>query len=382
MTEIGINASRNRSGGAKVHLIGILKDTDPLAHGISKVHVWSFKDLLDMLPNAPWLIKHNPPELERSLIHQLWWEYHSLPKEARRNNCDILLNTCAGSVCEFHPSVVMSRDMLPYEKKEMKRYGISLGRLRLIVLKFIQSRSMRRADGIIFLTDYAAKTVQKTTGEIHHFTVIPHGVGEAFKQTTAGGIWSKDQGAEIRCLYVSNALPYKHQWNIIRAIGHLRERGHNVSLLLVGGGTGRAQRLLVKEMARIDPQRKFVKQTGFVEHDFIPKLLAAVDIFIFASSCENMPNTLVEAMAGGLPIASSNRGPMPEVMEDGGVYFDPENPKSISEAIEKIITNKELRMSIAARAKELSEKYSWVRCATETWKFLCTTVAKHNRYFS
>lgn len=379
MTEIGINASRNRAGGAKVHLIGILKDTDPLAHGISKVHVWSFKDLLDTLPTAPWLIKHNPPELEQSLIHQLWWEYHSLPKEARRNNCDVLLNTDAGSVCRFHPSVVMSRDMLSYEKKQMKRYGISLGCLRLIVLRFIQSRSMRRADGVIFLTKYAASTVQETTGKIHNFTVIPHGVAESFKQSTSGGAWSKEKGEKIRCLYVSNALPYKHQWNVIKAIGHLRERGHNVSLLLAGGGSGRVQRLLEEEMARVDSQGKFVKQIGFMEHDCIPKLLAAADVFVFASSCENMPNTLVEAMAGGLPIASSNRGPMPEILKDGGVYFDPENPISISTAIQEILNNREMRISMAVRAKELSEKYSWARCASETWNFLRTTITKHDR---
>ena len=379
MTEIGINASRNRAGGAKIHLIGLLKGADPRAHGITKVHVWSFKDLLDALPNAPWLIKHNPPELQRSLIHQLWWENHSLPKEARRNKCDVLLNTDAGSVCGFHPSVVMSRDMLSFEEKEIERYGISLARLRLIALKFIQSRSMRRADGVIFLTDYAANTVQKTTGRVHHYTVIPHGVGEAFKQNAVGRVWSKHSGAEIRCLYVSNALPYKHQWNVIRAIGHLRERGHNVSLLLVGGGTSRSQRLLEQEIARVDPQGGFVKQIGFAEHNCIPKLLAHADLFVFASSCENMPNTLVEAMAGGLPIASSDRGPMPEVLDDGGEYFDPENPMSISRAIEKIITDKELRVSIAARAKELSEKYSWAKCASETWRFLLRTIAECGR---
>ena len=77
---VGIDASRNRSGGAKTHLLGILKDSDPLDHGIREVHVWSYKDLLDALPNAEWLVKHNPPELERSLLRQVWWQYRSLPR--------------------------------------------------------------------------------------------------------------------------------------------------------------------------------------------------------------------------------------------------------------------------------------------------------------
>ena len=371
---IGIDASRNRSGGAKVHLLGILKDGDPRAHGISEVHVWSYKALLDALPDAAWMIKHNPPELERSLIGQVWWQYNSLPKEARESNCEILLNTDAGSVCPFRPAVVMSRDMLSYEKGEMNRFGISPARLRLIMLKFIQARSMKRADGVIFLTDYASRVIQRTTGRLLCSSVIPHGVGVAFRQSASARAWLEEPGRMIRCLYVSNAAMHKHQWMVVRAIGELRKRGHNVSLSLAGEGSGRAQRLLEEEIARTDPRKDFVETIGFVPHDEIPKLLGKADLFVFASSCENMPNTLVEAMAAGLPIACSNRGPMPEVLEDGGVYFDPEDPVSIAAAIEKIIMHADLRISIAKRANTLSEQYSWARCATETWDFLRAVV--------
>jgi glycosyltransferase involved in cell wall biosynthesis len=140
--------------------------------------------------------------------------------------------------------------------------------------------------------------------------------------------------------------------------------------VLAGGGRGRAARLLEKEIADNDPAGHFVKCLGFVPHDDLPSLLAGADLFVFASSCENMPNTLVEAMAIGLPIACSNRGPMPEVLCDGGVYFDPENPQSIAAAIETLIRDPELRMSVAKRAKGLSGQYSWTRCAAETWSFL------------
>lgn len=379
---VGIDASRNRSGGAKAHLVGILKEGGPLPHNVEKVHVWSYKSLLDALPDAQWLVKHNPPELELSLFHQVWWQYRSLPNEVRRNGCDILLNTDAGTVCPFRPAVVMSRDMLSYEGREMQRFGISLARLRLIMLRFIQSRSMKRADGVIFLTNYAARVIQETTGKLRCLSVIPHGVGSAFKQTTSGGVWAEKSDRAIRCLYVSNASMYKHQWVVVKAIGDLRRHGYNVSLLLAGGGRGLAQRLLDEEIARTDPQKNFIEAIGFVRHDEVPSLLAKADLFIFASSCENMPNTLVEAMASGLPIACSNRGPMPEVLEDGGVYFDPENPDSISIAIEKIITDKELRISIAMRAKELSEQYSWARCASETWDFLRSCILSRPKSLS
>jgi glycosyltransferase involved in cell wall biosynthesis len=83
-----------------------------------------------------------------------------------------------------------------------------------------------------------------------------------------------------------------------------------------------------------------------------------------------MPNTVIEAMASALPIACSDRGPMPEILSDGCVYFNPENPISIADAIENIINDNDKRITIAKRAKMLSESYSWERCASATWEYL------------
>jgi glycosyltransferase involved in cell wall biosynthesis len=367
---VGIDASRNRSGGARAHLLGVLRDSDPLAHGIDQVHVWSYGALLEGLPNLPWLVKHNPAELEGSLLRQLWWQYRTLPIEARRLGCNVLLNTDAGSVCRFRPAVTMSRDMLSYEPGEIGRFGLSKARVRLVLLRGIQSKSMRFADGVIFLTNYAAQVIQQTTGMLRRIAVIPHGVGRAFAERSLDAVWPTDSHRPIRCVYVSNAAMYKHQWIVVRAVAILRARGFDIELVLAGGGTGRAARLLDKEIERHDPAGQFVKCLGFVPHDDLPSLLAEADLFVFASSCENMPNTLIEAMAIGLPIACSDRGPMPEVLRDGGVYFDPEDAESIARAIEALIRDPGLRMSVAKRAKGLSGQYSWARCAAETWSFL------------
>lgn len=367
---VGIDASRNRSGGAKAHLIGIISEGDPLKHGIQKVHVWAFKALLDSLPDKPWLIKHNPKALERSLFWQVWWQRHSLPREARQVGCTVLLNTDAGTVCRFRPAVTMSRDMLSYEPGEIERFGVSKARLRLILLRYMQNQSMRMSDGVIFLTKHAANVIQKSSGKLTRIAFIPHGISSEFKQQTPARPWPKTGDYPIRCLYVSNAALYKHQWMVVRAIAALRKHGHNLRLTLAGGGAGRAQRLLDDEIAVSDPGKSFVELIGFVPPKELPQLLASADLFVFASSCENMPNTLLEAMAVGLPIACSNRGPMPEVLADGGVYFDPEDADSIAVAVEKIINNDQLRVSIASRAKMLSERYSWARCAVETWEFV------------
>ena len=83
-----------------------------------------------------------------------------------------------------------------------------------------------------------------------------------------------------------------------------------------------------------------------------------------------MPNVLLETMASGLPIACSEKGPMPEMLQDSGIYFNPEEPEEIAQAIYKLLSSKSLRSNLSKQSHELSKKYSWERCADETFIFL------------
>ena len=370
---LGIDASRNRSGGARAHLIGILTECSQVKHGIDIIHVWAFRSLLAQLPDYPWLIKHNPIALERSLFKQLVWQATELAGEVKLAGCDILFTTDASTLCRFKPMVVLSQDMLSYEPGVMRYFGYGFARLRLLVILAVQNLAFRRAAGVIFLTRYAAKVIQQSCGLLPAIAYIPHGVDAVFKHLQAVSSWPDSGERPIRCIYVSNAEMYKHQWVVVEAISLLRKRGYNLMLSLVGGGNGPAQQLLQDMIAVADPKSVFVKQLEFLPHAELPALLAEADLFVFASSCENMPVTLVEAMAVGLPIACSNRGPMPEVLADGGVYFDPENAESIAGAIEQIIQSPALRLAIAQRAKTLSQQYNWKRCADETFSFIAET---------
>ena len=92
-----------------------------------------------------------------------------------------------------------------------------------------------------------------------------------------------------------------------------------------------------------------------------------------------MPNILLETMAAGLPIACSNRGPMPEVLGDSGLYFDPEQPMEIFNALETLINNPQLRLEKANASFVEVQKYSWSSCANETFSFLDDVVIKYEK---
>ena len=367
---IGIDASRNKSGGAKAHIIGILSELkNPLTYGFDEVHVWTHKELLTQLPKKPWLKVHTPEVLNKSILHQLLWQLKTLPKSLKNNNCKLLLSTSAGSVCKFKKNIVMSRDMLSFEKGEMQRYSIfSKQRLRLEVLKQVQIKSLKNALGTIFLSNYASKTLQTYTGKLRNTKVIAHGVSENFRRKPMPS-QKKSSSDPFICTYVSNADLYKHQWHVVNAFSKIN-KNYNAKLQLIGGAKGHPEYLLKKSIFNYDPTYTFVKLIQNIKHTEVPQHLFETDIFIFASSCENLPNTLIEAMAAGLPIACSDRGPMPEVLKDAGVYFNPEDPESIEKAVIQLMTNVNVRSSLSARAEEYSQLYSWKKCADQTFLFL------------
>ena len=368
---IGVDASRNRSGGAREHLIGILENLDPDEQGIAKVHVWSYQALLSILPDFPWLIKHAVPALEEGLLSQLWWQARSLSIELKHYGCYILFTSDASSLCRFTPAVVLSQDLLSYEQGLMASFSWGGARLRLLAIRYIQNAAFRRAAGVIFLTQYAAKLIQSICGYLGNIKVIPHGVNPRFFRDG-----QNISSVAIRCLYVSNAALYKYQWVVIEAIGLLRQKGIAIELDLVGGGSGPAQDKIMAQIALTDPQSQFVRQHPFVPHTALVDHLSSADIFIFASGCEAFGITLLEAMAMGLPIASSNRSSIPETLQDGGLYFDPENPAEIAASVEKIILDPVLREQLSHRASQLAKQYSWERCSKETWGFIVDTYKK------
>lgn len=369
---IGIDVSRNRSGGATAHIIGILNEFDSrFLKKIKKIHIWGYKELIELLPEKEWLVKHIPTLLSKSIVHQLYWQYYILPKEAKKNNIDIMLNTDAGTICPFQPAITMSRDMLSYEEGEMDRYCFGFKKMRLYLLRYLQNKSLTKSTAAIFLTKYASRVIQSYSGAIQEYKIIPHGVSDSFRVAkNKRNRLSLTDGKPIQCVYVSNVDYYKHQWNVAEAIACLRKQGFNICCTFIGGGQGFAQQKFERTLSSLPHSSSYIKQLPFLSHDTLPSYLQQYDIFIFASSCENMPNTLIEGMSSGLPIACSDRGPMPEVLENGGIYFDPEKVKSISKSLIELVVNDKKRIELAEDSFNLSKQYSWRRCSYETFSYL------------
>lgn len=368
---LGIDCSRIRSGGGVAHIRGLLSNVDPVEFGVTEVHLWAHHDLVNTLPVFPWLKKHSPKAVNSGLIVQVMWQAFKLKLELKKARCDVLLSTFAGNFCDFSPAIVISHDMLSYEPAQLRRYGWTKNGLRLLLLLFIQNRAFRRSTGVIFLTQYAAHTIQRSTGRLPNYRIIPHGVDESFRLSDRRNpIGEYSLESRIRCIYISTIAVYKNQDTVVKAIRALRSRGYDITIDLIGPDDGTGNRSLFDLIRSVDPKNIFISFLGPCPHHELPEIISNADFFIFASSCENMPVTLIEGMASGIPIVCSDAGPMPEVLKGGGVYFDTRSPHSLAHALERLIVDKALRVACTNDAKTEAANYSWERTAKETFNYI------------
>lgn len=371
---IGIDASNIRGGGGVTHLAALLAAAEPARQGIGRVVVWGGAGTLARLPERDWLEKTHEPLLDGGVVSRLAWQRFRLSRLAGKS-CDLLFIPGGNFAGSFRPYVAMSQNLLPFTPDARRRYGPSRKRFRLWLLSKGQASTFRRADGMIFLTRTARSRVEETIGRLSSpAAVIPHGIGDGFRHAPRPQLSVDACSAErpFRWLYVSVIELYKHQACVAEAVAMLHRENVPLALDLVGPAYPAAMKRLARVMRRLDPAGKVIRYHGPVSHDRLSSYYLEADGFVFASSCENMPIILMEAMAAGLPIASSRVPPMPEVLGPQGLYFDPEDPGDIAERLREAMSDPNVRDRLAADSFARSEQYTWERCARETFSFMAS----------
>jgi len=365
--KLGIDASNIRAGGGIVYLKNLLMHADPKSHDFKKIFVYGGIKTLENLPQNDWLELREIRILNRSFAYRLLWQGYHLGKFAEQEKA--LLFVPGGLYLGKHrPFVSMFQNMQIFETAEKNREGLSREWVRLQLLQFGQMLTFRNCAGLICLSDYALNYLQQFYPKLLkniEIRKINHGISQT-KQQSREYLFKQ----RIKLLYVSTVKQYKHQWHLIEAVAQLEEQGFPLELHLIGSGDRPALKRMHKAIKETNLQGEFVYYHGGLSHLETLEWYKKVDIFAYPSSCENLPNILLEAMAAGLPIACSDRGPMPELLRDAGVYFNPEQPDSIASSLKLLLEDKLLRKTLGSKALSLSKVYSWERCAKETFSFL------------
>lgn len=369
--KVAIDALSARAGGGQTYLRNLLADAPPDDIEVLLI-ASSHLTFPGGLPENVTRLDVDAP-LVRPLPRAAWSRLR-LPGLLRDVGADVLFSpggTLPGASLPC-ATATMSRNLLPFDRWQRRKYPLSYKRLRMAVLEHVLLRSMIRADLVIFVSDHARRIIDRRSGgRVRHAVVIPHGVGDVFRcdrPEPARPSWLPPGN---HLVYVSNIEPYKSQVEVVRAFAELkRRRQANTKLFLVGPPSCASYERRVREEVTTSHLESHVVLVGAVDHRDLPATYRHAHVGIFASECENCPNVLLEAMAAGRPLAVSDRAPMPEFAGDAVVYFDPSRPDQLCDQLVRLSDDGALRAQLGRRAAARARAFDWTATRRTTWEVL------------
>lgn len=230
--------------------------------------------------------------------------------------------------------------------------------LQYTVLKPIIRRTWRGADAVVAnsegLRDLALETLEMD------IDVIPNGVdvGEFTPD--------HDRNEPMEVLCVSRLVERKGIRYLLMALADL-----DVELTLVGEGQRQAELEVLARDLEIDDRVSF---EGYVPHDHLSAYYQAADVFVLPSFNEGMSNSLLEALAAGLPVIVTETGGTAELVSNNGFVVSKADAEAIETSLRRYLDDEALREDHGRASRRRAEKMSW-RSVSERYVDLYNSIA-------
>ncbi|OGH73488.1 MAG: hypothetical protein A3C90_01950 [Candidatus Magasanikbacteria bacterium RIFCSPHIGHO2_02_FULL_51_14] len=189
------------------------------------------------------------------------------------------------------------------------------------------------------------------------------------------GIKEKYDLPEKYILFLGTIEPRKNVLGVIKAFQRSSLIINHYSLIIAGPKGWKSGEIL----REIDGTDK-IRYIGYVPAEDKPALYALADVFVYPSLYEGFGFPVLEAMASGTPVITSNRSSLPEVAGDAAYLVNPYNVAEIATAIERLATDKQLRDLFVERGKERAREFEWNETAKEFLEIIVMSKQKGVAY--
>ena len=357
-----VNGIHANSGGAVTYLNNIL----PLLAADPNVDVHlcvreSQPMLLDKLPDQ---VTCHVINVRSNLLSVLIREQIDIPRLARRIGSDVVFSPANYGPILAPGLVILLRNALDvgkHDRRPSRRVYWLLHLLATVISVLVCRRS-------IAVSDYARRMIPfPFSRKALRSAVIPHGINPMFSPRAN----DDDEIRTNECLLsVSDVYIQKNYLTLINAFEILHQRYPTLRLQIVGTWLDHEYLAELQNLAEKRGVSDFVEFLGKCSPQELVMLYRDCKVFVFPSFVETFGQPLVEAMACGAAIASSNTAAMPEVLGDAAIYFDPFDAGAIADTVSRILDDPDLCHELKIRASVQIQKYSWSTTAQHTLKVI------------
>ncbi|MDP2684554.1 MAG: glycosyltransferase family 1 protein [bacterium] len=306
-----------------------------------------------------------------------WEEQVKIPKIIKKEKVD-LMHFPHWNVPLFYnePFVVTIHDLIMFHFPRPE--ATTLGPLKFwfkdLFHRIILKNAIKKAKHVITTSEFTKQDLYKTLGApMAKMTTVyqaPANLNPKSEIRNPKLVMEKYNIKKPYVLYVGSAYPHKNLDGLLKAWKIFLDK-YNLDFQLVLVGKRSLYRHAYKKLRQqynnlTIEQSDSVIFTGFVPDDELSTLYRKAQLYIFPSLYEGFGLPPLEAMVHGVPVASSNRTCLPEILGEGAIYFDPENIEQMADIINTGLTDENIRHDLSVSGPQELQKYSSQKLAKET----------------
>ena len=212
-----------------------------------------------------------------------------------------------------------------------------------------------RADAIIAVSEFT-----------RHQVISLLGVEPAKVHVVHHGIRRLETGDGPREKVILNVGAIQTRKNIGRLVEAFAAVDADWRLVLAGSNGFGAEEILA--LVAGSKARDRIRVTGYISPEELAAWYGRASIFAFPSLDEGFGMPVLEAMAAGIPVITSNRSALPEVAGDAALLVDPERTEALAEALRTLTRNLDLQRDYARRGLERAQLFTWEKAVSQTWR--------------
>lgn len=295
--------------------------------------------------------------------NKLIWDQVKIPRAAHREGVDVIFHT------KFTlPLFAKMKTIMVLHGSEWFVYPKAYPLSDRASIKVLMPLYCKKANHIIANSEMTKRDFVNILGvEQDKIDTIHFGFDSRFKQVSDPDFLERIRERyclpEKFILFVGRIYPGKNFGNLLKAYSKLHTRVSH-KIVIVGHPRWGYQDEF-DQIEALGLQEK-IHFTGWVPQEDLVAFYNLADLFVHPSFYEGFGLPLIEAMACGCPVVSSNGGAVPEIVDDAALLIDPNSPHEMSEAILRVLTESDLRQMLISKGLCRAKGFSWETCARKT----------------
>ena len=302
-------------------------------------------------------------------LHQKVRSFFNIPFLMQKHKIDVVIEPCHFGPFNLPKStkkITVIHDITPVLFPE---YHISSSHF---FHKLLLPGITKRADHLIVNSEHTKQDLIQYYPQAKGKTTVVHlGKEDIFKPKTDPTVLKKYGINKDYLLFVGTLEPRKNLMVLLQAFEELKKSDathKNLQLVFVGKKGWKIEAFL--EAIELSPFKNDIVITDYVERKDLPVLYSMSKIFVYPSLYEGFGLPVLEAMACGTAVVSSNASSLPEVGGDAALYFSPTNTNELLVQLQKLLSDDALRQQCKTASLVQAAKFSWEKAGRETVEIL------------